>query len=195
MRLCSQPFRSLTSSLGTPFFGLFRRDQLHLSDAICPCVARLMQPLDRARIACYPFAMSEMTIATPGGCASRKAFGIFHDCVEYPRRPSRCRYGIVSWKHQRNPCDVPFNTPHGFVFLIVGAVASGNQTQLQIRHTPRGNECFIARIGRVRVSSKPACQHLRAPSVAWSRHPQSTCLFFRLWALPERRGSRPYADR
>jgi hypothetical protein len=91
--------RSLTSSLGTPFFGLFRRDQLHLSDAICPCVARLMQPLDRARIACYPFAMSEMTIATPGGCASRKAFGIFHDCVEYPRRPSRCRYGIASWKH------------------------------------------------------------------------------------------------
>jgi len=26
---------------------------------------------------------------------------------------------------KKNPCSVPFNTPHGFVFLIVAAVPSG----------------------------------------------------------------------
>jgi hypothetical protein len=46
-----------------------------------------------------------------------------------------------SFISKKNPCGVPFNTPHGFVFLSVRAVASGNETPAETRHIPRGDEC------------------------------------------------------
>ena len=49
----------------------------------------------------------------------------------------------------KNPCGVPFITPHGFVFATVRAVASGKPNRAEIRNIPRGTTAFIARIGGV----------------------------------------------
>ncbi len=45
---------------------------------------------------------------------------------------------------KKNPCCVPFITPHGFSFLTVRAVASGELTPAAMRHVPRGrgSECL-----------------------------------------------------
>jgi len=61
---------------------------------------------------------------------------------------------------------VPLNTPHGFVFLIVGAVASGNETQLQIRHTPPGERVLYCS-NRPRPSFFKTCLPTFAGSFGW----------------------------
>src|SRR6266436_991611 len=119
------------------------------------------------------------------------------DTLSKGSRTVRC-LPALPWRLRatgRTVCGVPFITPHGFVFLIVGAVASGNETPAEIRHISRGTSAFIGRIGCVRVSAKAVCQHLRAASGAWSRRLQPTCLLSPPQGLPERRGSRPYEAR
>ena len=56
-----------------------------------------------------------------------------------------------------NPCGVPLITPHGFVFLAVRAIASGESNRAEISHIPRGTNAFIGRIGRLGTSAKTGC--------------------------------------
>jgi hypothetical protein len=79
---------------------------------------------------------------------------------------------------EKNPREVPFIPPHGFVFLSVRAVAFGESTRAETRHTLSGTNALIARIGRVRISAHAVRQHSRANWISgvYVRPLQSTCL-------------------
>ena len=56
-------------------------------------------------------------------------------------RLTACKKFLVS---KKNPCGVPFIPPHGFVFQIVGAVASGELNRAETRHIPWGtNDLYL----------------------------------------------------
>jgi hypothetical protein len=46
-----------------------------------------------------------------------------------------------------NPCGVTFITPHGFLFIYVRAVASGESNRAETRYIPIGASAFIALLG------------------------------------------------
>src|SRR6266536_4178594 len=97
MQLRSQSFRSLTSSLGTPSFRPLKPSLNFLTSRRPWVLFDALLDAQECRLLCSRYEGDDD--CAPGGCASRKTFGIFHDCVEYPRRLDRRRRGTACWQY------------------------------------------------------------------------------------------------